>query len=461
MTIHRRSKRQTGAATVLAIVLLAMFAALAAAFAGVTGLNARMSGNTADSQQARLAAESGLSFAVQLIRGVQLPSGTEDADAIPLLGPVIASGVNGTANLGGATVLYDDTRVLIPRVQTDDGAFDITITRGGDGDLVLQVIGVAEIARCGLTVKLVLNASPSHTAFDYGIASMGPVVLGGNAEIRGKNALTEASVISVTDESIAISLDGHPIVDGDLSSVGADTSVVINGAPTVAGSQDPNVIAEHVHFGVEAPIFPEIDTTCFRDLAVNVIDSSSNTSQNNAVYDNIVIKAGTNPTFASDVVLNGVVYVEAPNNVSFAGKVTLNGVLATDDTDQPIQNCKVNFAGQVEAFGVDALPNEPQFEAVKQLTGTFIAAPGFDVSFAGQFTTINGTVAADKLTFSGQAEGTVEGSVIGLAAHAVSISGQVSICIDRSGDNSDDAGFKLPVVLDVDSRTYTEIRVTE
>ena len=144
--------------------------------------------------------------------------------------------------------------------------------------------------------------------------------------------------------------------------------------------------------------------------------------------------------------------------MTFSAKVTLNGLLATDDTDEPLTACKVTFAGQVEAYGVEALPDTAEFQNVKPLTGTFICAPGFDVRFAGQFTTINGTIAADMLCFSGQAEGTVKGSVIGLSNQNITIDGRVSINVDRSGSGDPDAGFSMPIVLDVAPRTYREIQ---
>ena len=69
----------------------------------------------------------------------------------------------------------------------------------------------------------------------------------------------------------------------------------------------------------------------------------------------------------------------------------------------------------------------------------------------------NGTIAADRLSFSGQAEGTVHGSVIGLADHPVAIFGTVNICIDQSGQSNDDPGFVMPVLMDIDPKTYVEV----
>jgi hypothetical protein len=208
---------------------------------------------------------------------------------------------------------------------------------------------------------------------------------------------------------------------------------------------------------VDPPVFPVVDTSVFKPLATSVIDSHTSTSHHGAVFNNVIIKANTNPTFSSDVVLNGVVYIEAPNTVTFTSKVTLNGLVATDaGTD--LSSCRLSFQGQVEAFGVEALPATPEFAAVKQMTGTFIAAPGFDVNFAGQFTTINGTVAADKLTFTGQSGGTIKGSLLGLSNAACTIEGTVDINIDRSGGNvTPDAGFKMPVVVGVVQGSFKEV----
>ena len=216
------------------------------------------------------------------------------------------------------------------------------------------------------------------------------------------------------------------------------------------------MIADHIHFAVDPPVFPEVDTSIFRPLAINIVDGTTNTGQAGQVFENILITAGTNPTFAADTIINGLVYIESPNIVNFSAKVTLNGVIATEDNDLDLESCKIHFGAQVEAYGVEALPDLPQFADVRDLTGSLVVAPGFDVSFAGHFSTISGTIAADKLSFSGQAEGTVMGSVVGLADYPTWISGTVNIVIDQSGQDSNDAGFTMPLCLEVDPKTYRE-----
>jgi len=450
---------RAGTAYILAVFLLALFVAIGAALAALTNVGARAGKNAADIQRARMAAESGLGFAIRHLRALVLPHDTNPDNVIVRLAEALAERLEGTENLDGAAVTCTASTVSVPSIRTQDGRFRMRIVQSDDGTLVLEVRGQYGGVQRLVAMDLYLRDGHPNSVFNYGLASRGPVSISGNARICGRNDLAEASVVSAANEDGAISIGGSAVVDGDIFSTGPDASVVISGTPTIAGSQDPVVFAEHLHFGVQPPVFPEVDTGIFRSLATHVVDDDTDTAQSGAVFENILIKAGTNPTFASDVVINGVVYIEAPNVVTFSGKVTLNGLVATEASEYDLQTCRVSFEGQVEAFGAEALPDLPQFQAVKQLGGTFICAPGFEVGFAGRFTTISGTVAAERLTFSGQAEGSIEGSVIGLGDYATSVSGQVEIIIDRTGQGGADGpppGFLLPKSMEVDARSYRE-----
>jgi hypothetical protein len=204
------------------------------------------------------------------------------------------------------------------------------------------------------------------------------------------------------------------------------------------------------------PDFPTVNVTPIATLATNVVDATTDTSVPGSVFNNIRIAAGTNPVFASDVIINGAVYVEAPNIIKFAGQTTLNGVVVTEQSEQPLEKCQITFAGTVTANGVDDLPDIPEFALIKEHTGTFVAAPGFGVTFAGNFSAINGAVAADKLTFTGTAEGTIRGCVIGLEDHPTVIDGNVDIFVDRSGSDENPAGFIESLGVAVLPDTYTE-----
>jgi hypothetical protein len=292
--------------------------------------------------------------------------------------------------------------------------------------------------------------------FDYGLASKGQINIGGHARILGVNNPGEASVLSATqNHSDAISLSGNITVSGDLYAAGSSTYVAMTGTPSVAGSTDPTVIAEHVHLGVDPPDFPETNTAPLAALANGDVITTDKPSQ--STFTNVRIAAGTNPTFGGDVTFNGIVYIEAPNKVKFSGQTTINGLIVTQNSGCSLDSCQISFTGGVTANGVGVLPNTSQFADVKQQTGTFICAPGFALSFSGNFGAVNGSIAADQLTFAGTAEGTVEGSVIGLKDVPTSLNGNVDINVDRSKSNENPAGFVKSVALVPEADSYLEL----
>jgi len=73
---------------------------------------------------------------------------------------------------------------------------------------------------------------------------------------------------------------------------------------------------------------------------------------------------------------------------------------------------KLIFRGNVESRSVGELPDESQFDGLRDEKGTFLMAPGFKVSFGGNFETLNGAIAANGIEFFGNAGGTIAGSVI-------------------------------------------------
>ena len=86
----------------------------------------------------------------------------------------------------------------------------------------------------------------------------------------------------------------------------------------------------------------------------------------------------------------------------------------------------------------------------------FLLAPGFQTVFAGDFQTINGSIAADQLTFVGKAEGLIYGTVIGLADRPTILNGNVDILIDRSHLDQNPAGIIKPLGFDPRPDSYIE-----
>ncbi len=461
-TSDKRSRG--GTAYVLSLMAMIVFSVLAAAMASNTMLIIRAGDNHRSAVNARLAAESGMDFILNQIRSIRLPADTSEETMSTNLGEILGSLLNATANLQSQTVTVSREHgencqhwtAHVPDIQLPYGNFSCTLVPDGPDSCTLVVRGSANAISRSITIDLVLI--PRHsTVFDYGLASFGPVSMSGNAKIVGVNDPSEANMMAATTSGgTALSLGGNAVIGGQLTVVD-NAPIAISGTPSLGGTSDPEQMAQYIHSVPSAPEVPTLDVAPLAALAINVVDSSTHTSTSGMTFSNIRIAAGANPTFASDVVINGIIYVEAPNIVTFSGKATINGIVATEASNNPIESCQLHFAGQVEAFAVETLPETPEFSEIRQHTGTFVLAPGFAVTFSGQFSAINGTIAADKLTFTGQSEGIVNGAVIGLGNYPTALDGNVEIHVDRQGAYPNPAGFVKNFALEAKPASYTEL----
>ncbi len=435
---------------------MVVFAAMSISFTAVTDMNARKSDNYRNAQAARLAAESGLAFMMERLQYIRLPADTTSETFTGNVYAALDQMFNGTANLAGQIVTIDGATVLVPEIEAVDKTFSSSFSWVDANRCRITIRGSTGQIHRRLAVDLVLEPRRAKV-LDYGLASRGQISISGSAKILSVGNPSDASILSASASDEAIVLDGSVTIDGDLYTAGADTYVSITGSPSVAGSTDPVVIDEHLHEGVDPPDFPAVDISDIVPLATNLMDADTGTGE--PVYNNIRIAAGTNPVFSSAVVLNGVIYVEAPNIVKFSGQTTLNALIITQDSDQPIANCQLEFSGGVQANGVEALPDTSEFIPVKQYTGTFILAPGFAASFSGNFGTIAGMIAADQLTFTGTAEGIVQGTVLGLADVPTTLSGNVEIRVDRQGlgDDWNPAGLLKSFAFVLQPNSYSEL----
>ena len=448
------SRFRPGMSYVLALLVLAVLSTLAVALVAITDSGLRQADNSRSVLNARLAAESGLEFTLHQLKRARLPGDTTEDTFLDNLCIELGRVLDGTPSLQGQIVTRDTQAVYVPDIPVETGAFRSRFRWEGDGRCQLLVTGTSGPVSRRVSLDLVF-VSRRAAVFDYGIASRGQVNVSGNASIIGVNYPTEANVLSATESvAEAIQVAGNVTISGDLFVSGEETRVTISGTPSVGGTSDAEEILSRVR-RVALPDFPAIDTEPFEQLAVNVVDAETDIG-NKTTFDNIVIRANTDPVFSNQVTLNGVVFIEAPNNVTFVGGVTINGIVVTEESSQPIANCQLHFAGHVEAQGVEVLPDTPEFAAVKEHTGTFVLAPGFGVTFAGTFSAVNGSIAADQLTFTGTAEGTVKGSVIGLKDLPTEVGGNVDIFVDRLSADPEPAGFVNSFALEADPDSYGE-----
>ncbi|MCK5173706.1 MAG: hypothetical protein KAR47_09965, partial [Planctomycetes bacterium] len=216
-------------------------------------------------------------------------------------------------------------------------------------------------------------------------------------------------------------------------------------------------IDNHVFTGVPPTEFPLPNSGHFEQyVGDEVIDIDTDVSSD-ATYSNIRIAAGTNPVFSGNVILEGIVFIESPNVVTFTGSTNVTGIIVGDGdvTDNSGENL-LTFLGNVSSASVADLPDEDNFEAMQDETGTFVMAPGFNVSFGGNFGTLNGAIAANGIQFFGNAGGTIAGSVLNYSDTPMTLGGNSDLYFNRSGITEVPAGFEPEIILHYDSTSYNE-----
>ena len=447
-----------GSVVMLTMIFLVLFTTLALAFTASTNLNLKQAHNYAHMQEAQMAAEGGLGYMVSLLGAQSLPAAAAEEDLLLAVANATAAAMDGSANMGGEQVSFDGATIRTPSIpcQAGQGSFRAEIVQDEGGDLWLTITGAWQ----GVSRQVVIRLEPqtqSSKAFDYGIASKGKIRIGGNGTVVGVNDRHEADILSATfsdDEAVAIS--GSSTLDGDIATANPDSHVSFTGSPTIAGTSDSGQFDQYVHIGIGEVEFPEVDTGVFEGLAGNTLAAGADLSSD-MVLENVRIPAGTNPKFTAGVTIRGVLYVEQPNEVSFAGHVNIQGVIATADAGEGAYNANsISFNGSVSSQGVETLPDQPSFAAIRQMPGSMLLAPGFGVEFNGSFDCLNGAIACDKFTMTGNAGGVIRGPIICYGDTEFELWGSGAARIDRSVYKSVLPGFEYPVRLAARGDSYRE-----
>ncbi len=451
--------KKTAFASILALVFLSLFAALAVSFMVMNDTNLAQADNLNDVQTVLYEAESGLTFCNYLLSNVSLSQGLSSQEKLDALATALQSALNGTANLGSSSVTYDGSTIIIPGITIDDTgrSFSANLTMNVDDQIRLIVTG--QDGSINRSLSLNYDITEDSDFFDnYGVATGGPVMLDSNANIRGANNFWEADVLSTaSSQNEAFYLEGNSVIEGDLFATNPDAHATLIGNVMVGGeAEDSDAIQDHIHFGVEEGEFPEVDPTVFEPFATNVITSGTNTSDDQT-FTNIRIAANSNPDFSGNITIKGVIYIESPNEVQFTGNIDIQGVIVTEDAgDNNYDSNRIRLSGNTTVQGVDSLPDTPEFSALKALPGSCLLAPGFSVELDGNLGAVNGTMAAEEFKWNGNAAGTIHGQVISYGDTVFEMIGNAEIIIDKSSYSGIPSGFNIPVKLQANVSTYTE-----
>jgi len=452
-------KRQ-GMTALIAMLYLALLASLAVGFYASTNSAAMVTENEKRGNMSLVSCESGMDFMRFHLSQLAIPHGVGEQARMNALYNQLKSQLENTGNLGSKTISITGTTISIPsspdqyiKADASGDEFRCTIasvSSGEEGTIQVKITGRygGYQSKRAVQMNFVLNQNASKI-FDYGLATKGSISTAGSARIRGATDPTKGSILTTSASGNPVTINGKE-VSGDISVAGTGT-VAIGGGASVGGTDDPVAIQTyHVHHSVDAPEFPTIDTDAFKAYATNVYSGGTNLV-------NVRIPANTNPKFNAGVNIQGVLYIETPNNITFNGNVNVQGVIVTQNN--PLGNLStniLNFSGNVSAQPVNTLPES--FGDLRKLTGSFLLAQGFQANFTGNFGMINGAIIADKVSFGGNAGGTVMGSIVNLTSNPLTVSGTSDVVIASTGTTNYPAGVYFSSYYKVLSDTYEEVK---
>ncbi len=263
----------------------------------------------------------------------------------------------------------------------------------------------------------VLSPGSYASVFDYGIVSAGPVQLGMNTTVVGVYDAGDGSVYSAAP-GLAVSCgSGHITGDVCVSDPNATTSL---GGTQVDGG---------VHYNAPQMAMPAVDGSAYRALAKNIMNSPAPPT---GTYTNIVIPPNTNPRFNYSVTIQGVMYVQSPNTVYFNNDCNFTGVLIADDQAAGTgdANNYIFFKNNMSFYGAEHLPDQPQFDALKQMVGTVILCPGFTMEFKNNLTFVDGIMAVKALTAKNNLDSTFNGNLLIYGAGGVDFKNNTDLTLN-------------------------------
>ncbi|MBP7052873.1 MAG: hypothetical protein KBE65_17840 [Phycisphaerae bacterium] len=437
------------------MIVLVVVSAMAVALASVSAANLQVSRNYQRTHQAFANAESGLEVSRYWLDRVRVPSSTPPSQYLSSViadvqsdlqenaitnFPVSSSGSIGPVTLQSATA------------QVFTGTWSTTT----NNPAILRVAATGASGIASRTVAVQFNIEPYRfPIFNYGIATKGAIRFPQNPTITGATQNWEADVyVESSGSLVALEVGGNANFDGDIDIGNPSANVSFGGDVQIAGDLGQTAIDEHVTIGADPVEFPVADTARFRPYATGPVIDSTTSLAGGMTLTNATIRAGTNPTFLGNVIIQGVLLIETPNIVRFTQNVAMAGVIVADGNTVGSGTNRISFERNFES---GPYPLDPQFDAIRNEQGSSILAPSCDVSFTGNFASVNGVIAAGSLYFSANASATVKGTIISYSDSPTYVEGNISLDFDRAGAVEIPAGFDLLRVLVYDPTSYAMV----
>lgn len=447
-----------GAALIVSMIFVLIFSALAVSLATVSGTNVQLANNQRQVNYALTSAQSGLEALRYYLTGLKVPGSVQPADRLSAVAAILTSkGFSASYNSSNHTLTIPANGTVTINTSSNQ-TFSVTMGCDIDYDTVVANIigtGLNEVTR---KLRVTFNfENVGNNVFDYGIATRGPLRTHGSIEVEGLNERVEASVyIESLNSLLALEMIGKSSIAGDVFIVNPLAVADIGNSSSIAG-ESGTAAEDHVSIGAPPSDFPTPNPDEFASFVQNIFIPGT-TPTSNVTLQNMRIPANANPSFSGNVIIEGVLFIEPPNVVKFNGNTQITGVIVGNGSlDSPSSGNSVQFLGTVDSHDVNQLPNEEGFAELREKQGTFLLAPGFSTSFSGNFATINGVIAASGIAFSGNAGGTVNGSVVNYSDAQMTLDGNTDLIFNRSGADANPPGFGPSKVLRFQPSSYSEV----
>jgi hypothetical protein len=453
-SVHPKCK---GTVLILAMIFVVIFAALAVSMAAMSGTNAQIASNQHKVDCALGSASSGLEVERHWLSLVKMPSTTPVSN---YLSTIITTMQGELSDNGISNITLQHTGSILPVTldsaagQTFSGQLNIDPAYPN----ILQVITTGGNAPITRKIKAEFDIEPyKHPIFNYGLATKGPLNYTGNPTTTVASESWEADMyVESSNSSTALSVGGNTKFQGNIMIGNPDANVSFGGDVIIGGDHGQQAIDNHISIGVDPVDFPTPDTARFIQYANGItIDSTTNLSapgMNTLV--NAKIAAGTNPTFPKGVIIQGILLIDSPNVVTFASNVALQGIIVGlgDVTADPVTD-RIDVLGN---FASGPYPAGAQFDEIRSEVGSSIVAPGFAMTFQGNFSTLEGVVAVSGVSFTGNVAAQIKGTIINYSNTPLTIGGNASMTFDRAASTKIPAGFDTLRVLTYNPSSYDE-----
>ncbi|MBA7643965.1 hypothetical protein ES703_51700 [subsurface metagenome] len=447
--------KHQGTVLLISLIFVLIFSALAVSIAVLSGTNVQLASNQHKVDRALASAESGLEVTRFWLNRVTMPSSTQPSDYLSTIIDTLQNDLaaNGISNI----TLNDDGSIQPVTLDSATGrTFNGQSLIDPNDPNTLQVYTTGDSGQITRTIKVCYDIEPyEYPIFDFGLAIKGPLNFNGNPTLNGVNADSEADIfIESQNDNLALLVTGNTNFDGDITISNTNANVDLQGDVLIGGDSGQAAIDNHVFIGADPIEFPLPDTERFLQYATGDIIKRSTDISSSMTLTNATIKAGTNPVFEGNVIIEGILFIQPPNIVTFNKNVDVKGlIVGNGDVDNPGTN-NISFLGN---FETNPYPPGAEFDAIRSETGSSILAPGFAVSFEGNFSALGGVMAVSGASFAGNVNATIEGTIINYSENPTTIEGNATLNFDRSDDIKIPAGFDLLRVLIFDSSSYEEL----